>query len=685
MRFIYPNFLWALLLVAIPIIIHFVNLRRHQTVYFSNVNILKLVRKQTKRKSKLKQLLILTCRVLLMAALIIAFAKPYISPKNIQNQKAGKVIGLYIDNSYSMNAEGTEGKAIESAKQKALAIVSASDPNTKFALLTNELSNRQNRFYSQAEIVDLINMVNENHQWMEMSTINTRLQNLMSNFLYETNKSAYYISDFQKSSADIANFKTDSLVTYNFVPVQINSVKNLYIDSCWFEAPSHYANQVELLKVRLLNKSEEDYRQIPVNLYLNDSLKALAAVDIDSKAEAIVELQYTNPQQGIVEGRVEITDYPIVHDNTMFLAYKVNSELNILLIDNEGSQSASSVHLNALFGNDEFINLDKTRSDRIQIGNFANYEIIFMNEITTFSSGLASELQKYISNGGTVVIIPSAHCDISSYNNLLTLLNLNTITQPDTTQIPIGTVNYEHPLYVNVFKENSEKVTLPNLKFRYRLSENQQIAQASILSFADQTPALTEANIGSGKLYFFSFPISNDKNEFIDHVLFLPTIYNMAIQSTSSQKIYHTMGHDDFFEWKNLQQPEIQNLVLRHNQSGAEVVPKILPHFDNSFKVEIEPDFDAGFYTLLSNNIKYGVAAYNYKLDESDLTFYSNAEIETIAEQIHIPNFNLIDAKNASFASAISEIDNGKQFWKIFILISLFFVLAEAAIIKFWP
>lgn len=62
MRFIYPSFLWALLFTAIPIIIHLVNLRRHQTVYFSNVNFLKKVKKETQRKSKLKQLLILCSR-----------------------------------------------------------------------------------------------------------------------------------------------------------------------------------------------------------------------------------------------------------------------------------------------------------------------------------------------------------------------------------------------------------------------------------------------------------------------------------------------------------------------------------------------------------------------------------------------------------------------------------------------
>lgn len=89
MRFIYPSFLWALLLIAIPIIIHLLNLRKHRTVYFSNVSLLKKVRRETKRKSKLKQYLILGSRILVILTLVLAFAKPY-QPKGTAEKKDGQ-------------------------------------------------------------------------------------------------------------------------------------------------------------------------------------------------------------------------------------------------------------------------------------------------------------------------------------------------------------------------------------------------------------------------------------------------------------------------------------------------------------------------------------------------------------------------------------------------------------------
>ena len=43
MSFVYPAFLFAASLIAIPVIIHLFNFRRYKTVYFSNVQFLKEV------------------------------------------------------------------------------------------------------------------------------------------------------------------------------------------------------------------------------------------------------------------------------------------------------------------------------------------------------------------------------------------------------------------------------------------------------------------------------------------------------------------------------------------------------------------------------------------------------------------------------------------------------------------
>src|SRR5436190_17609972 len=99
MNFVYPNFLWASTLVAIPIIIHLFNFRRYKIVYFSRVKFLKEVTEDSRSGVKLKHLLVLISRILAILCLVFAFAQPYIptgSSANIENMSL-----VYIDNSYS--------------------------------------------------------------------------------------------------------------------------------------------------------------------------------------------------------------------------------------------------------------------------------------------------------------------------------------------------------------------------------------------------------------------------------------------------------------------------------------------------------------------------------------------------------------------------------------------------------
>jgi len=683
MRFIYPSFLWALLLIAIPIIIHLVNLRRHQTVYFSNVNFLKKVKKESQRRSKLKQLLILLSRIIIISSLVIAFSKPYKPTGISEKQKANKVTCIYIDNSFSMAAEGPEGVALESAKQKAYSIVNASKPDTKFALVTNELSEKHYRFFNNQEIIPLISEIDESYNQVMLSTVLIRFKNMMENFFNETDKNIYIISDFQKNSNDIGNLKSDTIITYNFVPISINQVSNIFIDSCWFEAPAHHLDQLETMMVQIANRSDEEYYGIPVNLYINDSLKALATIDLAPKEKKNITMQYTNLNKGLQQGKIEISDYPIVYDNTIYFSYNVTSSINALIIK-PGLANLNTRNIEALFSNDEYINLDVMRDDRIQISQLSNYSTIFMYELSNITSGLVGELKKYVEGGGVLVIIPSIPGNIESYNSLLSSLQAATFSVSDTVKIPIAEVLFENQLYSGVFKKGEEKVQLPTIQHRYRFNEDQLVVETTLLSFADKTKALSVKSFGLGKLYAFAFPFSNSGNNFVDHILFMPTLYNMVLYSSFNQQLYYVLGKNRFLLVKNPFDKMLQSPIIKKNSSNDESIPSVIQQEGKILQLSIDNGLEAGLYEILLEKSVIGGVAVNFDLKESDLTCYTPEELKTFAGQVGIKKFNLLNEKNGNFASAIHELDHGRQHWKLFIFLALFFLLFEFSVIKFW-
>jgi uncharacterized membrane protein len=135
MQFLFPNFLWALGLLAIPVIIHLFYFRRYKEVYFTNVKFLKELVEETASRNKLKNLLILLSRLLALAALIFAFAQPFLNNEN-QKDLGSSAVSIYVDNSWSMNAKSTEISLFQLAKKKAFEIINAYTDADKFQIIS---------------------------------------------------------------------------------------------------------------------------------------------------------------------------------------------------------------------------------------------------------------------------------------------------------------------------------------------------------------------------------------------------------------------------------------------------------------------------------------------------------------------------------------------------------------------
>jgi hypothetical protein len=138
MRFLFPGFLFALLAIAIPIIIHLFNFRKFRKVYFSNVRFLKSIEQQTASRQNLKHLLVLFARILAIIFLVLAFARPYISADDSAGT-ARQAVSIYIDNSYSMEGVNREGTLLDEARRRAKEVAGEYGLNDRFQLLTNDL------------------------------------------------------------------------------------------------------------------------------------------------------------------------------------------------------------------------------------------------------------------------------------------------------------------------------------------------------------------------------------------------------------------------------------------------------------------------------------------------------------------------------------------------------------------
>src|SRR5690606_23876251 len=128
MQFKHPEILWALFLLVIPVIIHLFQLRRFTKTPFTNVAMLQKVVSESRKSNSLKKWLLLFTRLLLLAAIIIAFAQPFTALVTALKEKETVV---YLDDSFSMQAKDNGLTLLEKAVQD---LIKNLDAETHFSL-----------------------------------------------------------------------------------------------------------------------------------------------------------------------------------------------------------------------------------------------------------------------------------------------------------------------------------------------------------------------------------------------------------------------------------------------------------------------------------------------------------------------------------------------------------------------
>lgn len=680
MLFTNPYFLFGLFAIAIPIVIHLFNFRRFKKIYFSDTSFLEELKVQTQKYSRLKHLLILLLRILAITAMVFAFAQPFIPIAGTQNTiKAKNAVSIFIDNSFSMQSVTDQNRLLDIAKNKAKEIISAYSNSDEFQLLTHDFEGKHQHLCSKDEFLKLIDEVEITASVRKLPEIIKRQQDALS-LSPQANKISYIISDFQKSISNFESIKSDSNFTAFLIPLIPQKTNNIFIDSCWFDSPVLQINKTVKLNVKIINSSETAFDKVPVKLMINGKQRAVASIDIKEKEEQILKLSYTITESGIQSGIIEITDYPIIYDDKYFFSYNVAVNIPILIINgNEENQ-----YLNKLYKLDSVFSVNNFNDKNIDFSIFNNQDFIILNNLKTISSGLSQELKRFADNGGSIAIFPASEIDFDSYKFLSTTLNIDIYEQKDSTDTKVEELNMQHPVYRDVFEKLPENIDLPSVFSFYSFNKNQLSRKEYLLKLLNGKDFLTSSISGKGIVYQSSVPLETNWSNFPRHAIFVPTLFNMAMQSQQGNKLSYTIGNDEVIRIKSINLNGEETMLLKGEQKGFEIIPEhknIDNQLDISFHNQIK---QAGNYHLYKGNQQITDISFNYDRNESRLDFFTSDDIQKIIKDNSLSNYKLIETKNKNLGELIKEINQGIKLWKLFIILTLVFLLAEAIIIRFW-
>ncbi|MBP6658883.1 MAG: BatA and WFA domain-containing protein [Bacteroidia bacterium] len=684
MQFIYPEFLFALSVLAIPIIIHLFNFRRFKKIYFTNVRFLKEIKQDTQSKSKLKHLLVLLSRLLALTFLVLAFAQPFIPAKTNKVQTGTKRVSIYVDNSFSMDALGKNGSLLETAKKKAREIANAYKPSDEFQLLTSSFEGRHQRLVNRDEFIRILDEIKPTSSVHSISEILQRQQDaLFSEGKSKTSKTAYIISDFQQSTFNLESAKIDSALQVSLVPVAASALNNLFIDTCFLATPFVQLNTPNELVVKIRNTGGTEVENIPLKLMINNSQKAIASISVNSNSSIETKLSFTISAGGWQRAQLNITDYPITFDDNFFFNFNVRNNLQVLCINGDQPSPA----LNAIFGNDPYFSLKNSNHNQVDYSAFSSMQLIILNEVNDYSSGLIQELKKFVTKGGSVFVIPSTNANISNYNNLFSELEINSFGTKVQQQEKVDKIEVRHPLFTGVFEKGKslpENMDLPLVNSYYSVLRNSKTISETVMKLSGGNTYLSSNQSGRGVVYVLASSLQPEDGNFSRHALFVPVLLRAALRGSSEINKPLIIGEDHDFGISDTLISADNVFHLINTKEKFDIIPES-KIYNNATILSVHDQIkNAENYDLNAGNALVAVESFNFNRKESDLSVYSPSELTEISSKYGNSKINVIETEGKDLSHSIAQLNEGKRLWKYCIILVLVFLAIEILLIRFF-
>jgi hypothetical protein len=270
MNFLNPVVLLGLVAALIPLLLHLLNLRRLRQQEFSTLRFLKQLERSTIRRFRLQQLLLLAVRMLLIAAVVLAFARPVLPAKlpGLQ-QRAPVSVLLVLDNSASM-ALGERFAAARRAAVELLRSLYADDevlllPVVSDTVLPEWAANH-------GAVLEQLQRMQPTATTAPLSVVLRRAIGLLGQARH-WHRQVYVVSDFHRTQLGAqlpAELRLDARTQLFFVPVgsaQQPAAGEVVLDSVALVSQLHAAGQPVVVHARLRNLGERD-AAVVVSLFL---------------------------------------------------------------------------------------------------------------------------------------------------------------------------------------------------------------------------------------------------------------------------------------------------------------------------------------------------------------------------------------------------------------------------------
>ena len=246
--------------------------------------------------------------------------------------------------------------------------------------------------------------------------------------------------------------------------------------------------------------------------------------------------------------------------------------------------------------------------------------------------------------------------------------------------VKIKSIQHQDAFFKGVFEKKPDNLNLPLQNKIYRTNNHSKSNALNLIQLQNGSPLLVRSN-SNYTVFLFGSSLDPSFGNLTSNALFSTIVLRMAEMSQARMPLSLTIGSDSKFPIFNM--PKTESPIHIKNEE-IDFIPSIEKLNQISYISIAGPAsniLQSGLYEIMSEK-SLGSIALNYNRQESDIRTYKINELKDLFTESGIQNVKTTSISQGQ-SLIMTDLDKPIEYWRIFLILAISFLIAEMAILRF--
>lgn len=541
MSFEAPLMLLGLLAIGPVLWIH-LSQRREAKVEFPAVSLLSRVARRRAPRLKIRTVLLLLLRILAVASLILATARPGLKVRRPGGIRSGLALAqvIVLDDSLSMRRKVDDGAVFDRAVELAVAELDRLRPGDASMLVLSGYPARSATGEISFDLSPASKALDALEPGFRSADIGGALR-IAARALEESplpQREVVVITDLCEDGwgGRPLPWPAEAGVGFRVISASPDAPeRNLSVDQVSVRPLGDGATREAVVEAKVSNHGDSVVEAAEIVLEVDGTEAARGSMDLPPRGFAVKRFHHRFAKEGVHRGLVRISPDALPQDDLRHFTIIVRKSMKVLVIDGDyrpGSYRDEVFYLHKALQTpspgevpieSSVVDLETARAGHL-VGNDA----VFVAGVGQIPGGLASRIEQYVSAGGGLFVSPGKEGKLAGIEDVLPArIRSVRVSRRGLPPYRIGAVNRVHPIF-GLFGEGPTGLEDVRVNAHLLVEPDPSLERGVVADLKGGVPLLLERKVGKGKVLLLTTTVDRDWTDLPIRPGFLPLVQRAA-------------------------------------------------------------------------------------------------------------------------------------------------------------